>query len=253
MQRASDQHRKQDPKSAADKQRQAIDDLERAMQEIEKALAQLREEEREEILAALEARFREILERHRPVTASTVELETTRGKREWTRTDRLRLTDITDEEGKLAILTQKALDILVEDGTTVIFPQIVSQLRDDMRSVQHLLSREQTGKYTQELEKEIEQTLEELIAALERARKEQQQQQQASQSQPSQPQLQPLVPSSAELKLLKSAQFRVNKRTQAFDRARPEGQLEALMKGHLDKITQRQADVAKMTEEMIER
>ena len=65
--------------------------------------------------------------------------------------------------------------------------------------------------------------------------------------------LQPLVPDSAELKLLKSAQLRVNRRTKSFDRARPDGPLEAEMKSQIVKIAKRQQEVAEMTEEMLER
>ncbi len=254
MQQASGHHRQDRPADAADDQQRAVEDLERALEEIERALAQLREEEREEILAALEARFREILERHRPVTATTVELETLKAERPWTRADVLRLADVAAEEAMLADLVQAALDILVEDGTTVIFPRIVGQLRDDMWAVHGLLEAERTDAYTQGLEREIEQTLEELIAALERARQESQAEQaEEGQSQSPPEALQPLVPGSAELKLLKFAQERVNRRTAAFDEARPPGPLDAMMQGRIEALTRRQKDVAEMTLEMLDR
>ena len=123
-----------------------------------------------------------------------------------------------------------------------------------MLNVHGLLGKEKTGPYTQALERDIEQTLEEIIAALERAQEQQEQQSQQSESQSqSQQQLQPLVPDSAELKLLKSAQLRVNKRTKSFDEARPDGPLDTEMKAQVTKIAKRQEDVARMTEEMIER
>jgi hypothetical protein len=256
MQRASDQHREDKPDEAAKDQQQAIDDLQKALEEVEKALAQLREEEREELLAALEARFREILARHRPITTTTVALDEVRAERPWERADRLRLGDIAREEELLAELVRQALDILVEDGTTVIFPRIVSQLREDMLTVQGRLVAEETGAYTQALEREIEQTLEEIIEALERAQQEQENQgQPGQQGQQGQPPLQPLVPNSAELKLLKSAQLRVNRRTKSFDEARPapSDSLDEPMRTELRKIETRQEQVSEMAEEMIER
>jgi hypothetical protein len=252
MQRASRHHREDETHDASADQQQAIDDLERALEEIEQVLAQLREEEREELLAALEGRFREILERHRPITATTIDLEATRGQSEWTRADRLRLADIAREEHVLADLVALAHEILVEDGTTVIFPRIVSGLHDDMRNVHRRLADGRTGTYTQTLEKEIEQTLEELIEALERAQEEHQAQGEG-QSSPSQPQNPPLVPNSAELKLLKSAQLRVNRRTEAFDEARPDAPLDAEMQNQVEKLESRQAEIVEMTEEMNER
>ena len=256
MQKASQKHREEQPQNASGKQQDAIDELQQALEEIEQVLAQLREEEREELLAALEARFREILERHRPITSTTIDLEGVRDTREWTRADRLRLTDVTLEEKTLAELVRVAHEILVEDGTTVIFPRVVSGLRDDMLNVQQRLAAERTDAFTQSLEKEIERTLEEIIEALQRAQEQQQaQQSQQSQQQDQQQQLQPLVPDSAELKLLKAAQLRVNRRTATFDEARPpaERPLDTEAKTQLQKITQRQAEVAEMTQEMVER
>jgi hypothetical protein len=254
MQRASDQHRKEEPKEAGREQQQAVDQLRKALEEIERILAQLRDEQREELLAALEARFREILERHRPITASTVDLEKVRGERSWTRADRLRLADIGGEEKTLAGLVEIARQILVEDGTTVVFPKIVEQLRDDMLTVHRLLGEEQTGPYTQAMERDIEQTLEELIAALQRAQREQQQARQGQgQGQQGQQPLPPLVPDSAELKLLRSAQVRVNDRTKSFDGARPQGPLGPEMKGQVRKIADRQEDVRRMAEDMLKR
>jgi len=186
------------------------------------------------------------------VTTTTIDLQQTRGRREWTRADRLRLDDITREEHTLADLVDVAHQILVEDGTTVIFPRIVAALHDDMLNVHGRLAGERTDAYTQALEKDIEQTLEELIEALERAQEEQQSEGQGQDS-PSQPQHPPLVPDSAELKLLKSAQLRVNRRTKSFDKARPDGPLDTEMKSQVEKIAERQAEVAEMTEEMTER
>jgi hypothetical protein len=63
-----------------------------------------------------------------------------------------------------------------------------------------------------------------------------------------------LLPNSAELKLLRSAQMRVNRRTQAFDQARPaEGGVDDLLRGELAKIAALQEEIAALTLEMIER
>jgi hypothetical protein len=183
-----------------------------------------------------------------------VDLEKARGERSWTRADRLRLSDLSAEEKVLAGLVETARQVLVEDGTTVVFPRIVEQLRDDMLTVHRLLGEEQTGPYTQALERDIERTLEELIEALQRAQREQQSQGQGQgQGQQGQPPLPPLVPDSAELKLLKAAQLRVNERTRSFDAARPQGPLGPEMSGQVRKIAERQADVARMAEDMLRR
>ena len=60
-----------------------------------------------------------------------------------------------------------------------------------------------------------------------------------------------LLPTSAELKLLKAAQLRVNRRTKAFHEHRPEGTLDDIMRGEIKDISIRQLEIAVMTEQLI--
>jgi hypothetical protein len=62
----------------------------------------------------------------------------------------------------------------------------------------------------------------------------------------------PLVPESAELKLLKSAQLRVNRRTQSFDKAKP-AELNAPLVREVQRIADRQEEVRQMAEDIYER
>jgi exonuclease VII large subunit len=158
------------------------------------------------------------------------------------------------EERALAEMARRTLDIIKEDGTTVVFPRIVEQLEQDLQTVARFLDGQNTGSYTQDLQKEIEKTLEELIEALEKAREQQEQQGQQQQGEQSEmdPPLPPLVPNSAELKLLKSAQLRVNRRTASFDKVRPEGNLQGTMRREIHRIADRQEDVRQMAEDMVE-
>jgi hypothetical protein len=63
----------------------------------------------------------------------------------------------------------------------------------------------------------------------------------------------PLLPTSAELKLLRSAQLRVNRRTKSFDDVRPAGELDEVLREEVVKISKHQDKVAAMTRAMIER
>ena len=64
----------------------------------------------------------------------------------------------------------------------------------------------------------------------------------------------PLLPNSAELKLLRSAQFRINRRTTALDQSRPKGgPLDDVLKGETRKIAERQLEIAEMTVRILER
>ena len=151
-------------------------------------------------------------------------------------------------------MSQQAFEIIVEDGTSVVFPRVVEQLRDDFGRVAGLMEEERTGGYTHVLHKQIEQTLEEMIEALQKA----QQQKQGGGGggggggNPNENN-EPLLPNSAELKMLKSMQERVNNLTKAFDVARAEKPLDELMRKEVTNISDLQRDVAEMTLEIVER
>jgi len=252
MQQAAKKLGEKDPKSAQKPQKDAVDKLKKAREEIEKRLAQLRKEMQEELLAALEARFREMLNKQKPVTLETASLDGIRKQREWKRAEKLTCAKLGDEEKFIGSLADVALQIIKEDGTTIVFPRIVERLRDDLYAVSERLKAEQTDGYTQDLQLEIERTLQDLIEALQRAQEVSDQQGQPSEGQPGQPQPQPLVPDSAELKLIKNAQLRVNRLTTSFDKNRP-SELKPTDAKAVSDIARRQEDVHKMAEDIVER
>lgn len=251
MQQASGDLRKQEPGDASRQQGKSIKELEEALQEIEERLAQLREETQIEKLARLEARFREMLARQQRATFDTAVFEKKRQTDgELKRSDRLSLGKVAAEEGALAEAAQQALEIIIDDGTSVVFPDVVEQLRDDLSNVQKLLASGRTDAYTTTLQKEIEITLEELIEALQQA----QQQKESRAGGGGGGGMEPLLPNSAELKLLRSAQLRINRRTAAIESARPkEGPLDEVLSGEASTIAGRQAEIAEMTVRILER
>ena len=109
------------PKQATRKQQKAVDDLKKALEEIERRLAQLRREMQAEKLAALEAHFRTMLEIQKPITVGTKNYDRIRAQRQWTRPELLDVSKLSVKERELSVMAQQALDILVEDGTSVDF------------------------------------------------------------------------------------------------------------------------------------
>jgi hypothetical protein len=270
MQQASGGLRKQDPSDASRQQGKAIKELEDALQEIEERLAQLREETQLEKLAKLEARFREMLSVQQRISAQTQALDKKRTDNggNLTRPDRLAVAALGGDESRmdpvldpmtkqvklpmgLAGHAQQALDLIIDDGTSVVFPDVVEQLRDDLIGVGRLLSdNTRTDQFTQSLQKEIETTLEELIEALQQA----QSQKEGGGGGGGGGGEPPLLPNSAELKLLRSAQLRINRRTSAIDAARPkEGPLDETLKDEALTIATRQSEIAEMTIKILER
>jgi hypothetical protein len=255
MQQASGGLRRKEPKQASKNQDKAVKDLQAALEEIKKKLAQLRQEMQQERLAALEAHFRQMLEIQKPLTISTAEMDRIHSERQWRRPEVIAVGKMAENERELAQMAQKGLDIIIEDGTSVVFPRVVEQLRDDLTSVGNLLEAKNTGSYTQAMQREIENTLRELIEALEQAQRQSENQDEPppSDSDPSDPPEPPLLPNSAELKLLKAAQLRVNRRTKSFDDIRPDGELEPVLREEVRRIGRQQENVSEMTRAMVER
>ena len=249
MKQASSGLRDADPSSAARDQEKAVEELKKALDEIEQRLAQLREETLIDRLARLEARFREMLARQRKITESTASIQQHRNAQgKLRRADRLKLKKLASDERDLAEQAYQTLDILVEDGTSVVFPRVVSSLREDLESVGALLDDQRTGDYTQALQQEIELTLQELIDALQRNLKKKKGG--GSGQCDCEP---PLLPGSAELKLLRSMQLRVNRRTVHFDKTRPHGALDDVLRKEISQITSLQEEVAEMALELAEK
>ncbi len=150
------------------------------------------------------------------------------------------------DERQLAESAQQAADILIDDGTSIVFPDVVEQLRDDLMAVAKLIEAKRTDGYTADLQQEIEDQLEELILALEKAQ-EQKEGQASGGGGGGGGGDESLLPNSAELKLLRLAQMRVNRRTKSLDAAREDGKLDETLGQEVKAISERQAELGEMT------
>jgi ClpP class serine protease len=178
----------------------------------------LREEEREKLLAALEARFQRMLTLQLIVLDGTVKLDKTPVSERESR-HHSKSVELSHQEEEIALEATKAITLLREEGSGVAFPEAVEQMRDDMRIVVGHLQRTEVGELTQAIEKDIIDALQEMIEALQKEMEKKDQKQQP----PNKPQdgQQPdpaLVDQLAELKMLRSLQLRVNHRTKILGR-----------------------------------
>lgn len=213
MKQAADRLEQAQPGDATRQQDQAIDELEQARAELEETLDQLRREQQEEMLAGLEQRFRAMLLRQQEINGQTASLD--ERKADWTRSDSLDLAGLAEKQTLLGGDAAEALHILSEEGSTVVFPEIVAQIRDDMNASAQRLAARQTGEITRGIQDEIVRALQELVEAIEKRQQEGPPPQQAAQpGQPGGENETPLLPSSAELKLLRSCQVRLHRSTQ---------------------------------------
>jgi hypothetical protein len=175
-----------------------------------------------------------------------------KGRDAWAHAVGLSLAGLSQDQASVADQAGQALHILKEEGTTVVFPRIVEQMREDMTQVSSLLHEKKTAARTQRMQADIVTTLKELIDAIKEMRKKIQDGESPGGS-AGQQQNPPLLPGSAELKLLRSCQERVNRQTADFQSDHAQGGLDGDGHRELERIAGRQHDVAEMARKMNER
>ncbi|MFQ5589666.1 MAG: DUF4175 family protein [Phycisphaerae bacterium] len=218
MGKAAEALESDNPAQAASEQDSALDELNEARKELEQALNQLRREERQETLRNLEARFRDMLSKQTAINAATVRLDEI-GREAFRRAETLELADLATKEKELSREARLCGHVLDEEGTTVVFPRFVGALADDMASLAGRLGALHVGRLTQQIEQEVVDTLEQFLEAIKKMQQANEQQQGSIAGNPGDS---PLLPASAELKLLRSSQVRISARTAAIEAARTE-------------------------------
>jgi hypothetical protein len=251
MDGAADDLKDNRPGDANTKQQEAVRQLMEAQKQLEEQLNQLRREQQEEVLRALEDRFRDMLARQLQVNSNTIDLDR-KGVPNWTRTEELLAGTLAQAERDLSAEANQALEILRQEGTSLVFPRIVEQLAADLNDAGARIADRNVAVATQRLQADIVESLKELIEAVEQVRKKGAGGSTGDDGGPPQPP--PLLPQSAELKLLRACQVRVNRQTEAFARERGNEQtLTPDQQRSLQRIAERQKEVAAMAQEMNER
>ncbi|MEY4674360.1 MAG: hypothetical protein RL148_2144 [Planctomycetota bacterium] len=158
-------------KPAKRQQQDAKENLEAARDELDEALAQLRQQLQDEILRALEERFTAMLAKQKELTALTAVVDSTR-KQVLTADGNLpaslveKCQNVGAGEFALGVEAADALKLLDEEGTTAVFPEIVTELRDDLYAVAKMVRANDSGSVVQSRQAQIEDTLALLIDAL---------------------------------------------------------------------------------------
>ena len=256
MQLAAGQLREKTAGDAHAAQTQALNDLRRALDLVEKRLSELGADLQQDAMQRLQQMFAAMLERQQVATRQTVALEEKKNEQEGQlkRSDRVTLRKVTAEEKALAKEAQQALALLEEEGTSIVFPSVVANLAENLLAVAKLVENQRTGSFTQELQVEIEQTLLELLGALEQAQGKQNARGEAGEAGEGEQGKTPLLPNTAELKMLRALQLRVNRRTQALDANRQGDQeLDKLRQEQLTAISKMQERIRDMVGEILAR
>ena len=197
---------------AREKQAEAVRKLTEAREKLEEILRQLREEEAELVLRALEVRFQKMLEAQQIVLAGTVAVG---GVEEWTDRESAKVRELARGERAIGLEGEKALQLLREDGSSVAFPEALEQIVADVAFAADLLAKNRADELTQSVERDVIAALEEVIAAFQQELEKMQERKQSGQppQQGGEPGEEGLVDRIAELKMLRTLQIGVNRRT----------------------------------------
>ena len=218
---------KKDNPGAAKEQEEALEKLKEAQKRLEDLLKQLREEEIERVLAQIQGRCAEMLRLQLEVRAGTVDLGQAVARRADMRPDRVdeqKGLELQDREDQIVKKAEDTIRLIEAEGSAVAFAEVFRQVRDDMAVVRDRLRRTDGGEQTIRVEDDIIANLKEMIENLKKARednkdkekKKQQEQQQQQQQQQQQPQDQRLIDQIAELKMVRSIQLQINRRTEQY-------------------------------------
>jgi hypothetical protein len=223
QEKAIEELKKENKQAAGGNQDQALKDLNDAKKKLEDLLRQLREEEIERILALLQARCEQMLALQIKVRDDTVTLDKAikaNDDKKPSRADYQTGLTLGDKEQEISRMAEKAIAIIEAEGTAVAFAEVFHQVHTDMKTVEARLRRTDAGVVTVTIENDIIATLEEMIDALKKARQENKpkppQPPKPGQSGPKPPDQ--LINELQELKMIRSMQEKVNKRTTVYGR-----------------------------------
>ncbi|MFQ5732515.1 MAG: hypothetical protein ACE5KM_11260, partial [Planctomycetaceae bacterium] len=249
MERAIEELRKARRDKASDAEEEAIQNLAEAQAKLEEILKQLREEERELLLRALEARFSLMLRIQKAIYNGTRGLSVV-PKSSWGAVQSDKTRNLAKDEDQIALEAEKALLLLKAEGSSIAFPEAVREVRDDMRTVARMLGKENVGKSTQEIERDIIDALSEMIEALKKEIEKAKDKKKKKKGKPKKgkPRDKELVDKLAELKMLRSLQMRINRRTRRLGnriKGNQATEKDAEVVGRLRDLAKRQARIQK--------
>ena len=202
-----------------------------------------------EALTQIDQILRGILEAQRKLTKDTTELHAGRKGQEYDRLELGKLADLSDGEGEQGEKVGKVLKMVKDEGTTAVFPLVLDETKAELANVQKLLAQKKAGPLTQSIQKEIEKNLEEMIEALQKEiRRRKGGGGGGGGGRP------PLVPPVAELKMLRTLQRQINRRTLTLDAAKRGGSAAGIDMRLLHKIvSDREKRLAEMTKTLNEK
>lgn len=198
------------PEEAATHQTNAIDALKRAETEIQKRLGEQRRVAEEEMLIALEAKLQELIEEQTRINAETSRLDSAVRA-----SGRMTYAQLSDARAlcRRETVIRETLDRIhaqLAEENSAVFAFAVSMIRDDLQVVTAQLTDGEVGRWTQRRQDDILRQMRDLARAF---REEAQSRVRPSIPSPSDPSRPPLVPDIVQLRLIRTMQKEVLRRT----------------------------------------
>lgn len=129
------------------------------------------------------------------------------------------------EQAGVATEASRALALVRDDGSAVAIPEALEQVRADCAQAAARLERADVGSITRGVVQDVVASLQEIVDALEKSRREQAENAPPEQGggRPANPGEQPLVDKLSELKMIRTLQMRINTRTRRYAQLLTEG------------------------------
>jgi hypothetical protein len=244
------------PTDANTQQNKTLENLDEAMEQMDEKIAQLERRSKAEKLAKIEQRLELVLEEQKTATARTKRTWEARkpGSDPYDRQAVQTLNELAKTERGLAEEIKAIVMLLSKEGSTVVFPRILDQVRSDLVEVSRSLADRQAGPLTQATQQQIEATLEEMIASVREELSRGLKKKGGMGGGGGGGKKPPLVPPVAELRMLRLQQLHVNRLTQQLDTmARNNAIPTEKMSTEQARLRERQKAVLDLTREMAEK
>jgi DNA repair exonuclease SbcCD ATPase subunit len=209
---------------ANDEQDEALDELEKARRDLAEAIEEERRRLEQEQLAKIEQLLQDALDSQRKLTQATIKIHEENPDNQFSRAGQLKLGEIAQSEREIQDDIAQVKTMLDEEGTSTVFPWALDQIHEDLGLIASRLESYLPDVPTQELQKDVEDLLQEMIDAVGDEIKRRSRggggggggggEGGGGQT--------PLIPPAAELKMLRRLQLQVNSQTTRLDAMRDE-------------------------------
>ena len=156
------------PGQANKDQKEAQKEMQKALDALEEEVAELERRSQMEKLASIEERLEKVLERHEAQLSETKKAFASRQESSphYDRQSRQQLAGASKGEKSVAKDVEVVRKMLMDEGSTLVFPDALRDVATDLGIVADRLDAQQAGKTTQRIQQDISETLTELIRAV---------------------------------------------------------------------------------------